>query len=205
MEQEKIDRVMHQLERNGFHPVYFETREEAVAYLLKQFHKGQTVGFGGSMTLKILDIPSKVEEAGGIVIDHSTGATPEEKDVLCKAEGRADLFLSSSNAITEQGFLVNCDGTGNRVAAMIYGPSRVIVVAGKNKICANIDEAMERIETLAAPPNVKRLHLPNPCGKTGHCIDCNSPTRICCAYTILKRPTMGMDFTVVLIGETLGF
>lgn len=205
IEQERIDTVLHHLKVNGFHTVFCETREDAVNYLSGQFHKGQTVGFGGSMTLKSLDIPAKVAEAGAVIIDHSTGATVEERDVLCKAEGRADHFLSSSNAITEQGYLVNCDGRGNRVAAMIFGPGRVIVVAGKNKICKDIEEAMERIETLAAPPNVKRLHLPNPCGETGHCMDCNSPTRICRAYTILKRPAMDMDFTVVLVGETLGF
>ncbi len=201
----RIQEVLKSLEYNGFKAKYFPYRDDAVKYILNSISSGQTVGIGGSMTIKTLDLPSKIEENGGIVLDHSTGATPEEKHKICLAEGRADVFLTSTNALTEKGYLVNCDGKGNRVAAMIFGPRRVILVAGKNKICADIEEAMDRIVNLAAAPNAKRLNLSTPCVSTGRCMDCNSPDRICRAYTILKRPSLGMDFTVVIIGENLGF
>ena len=157
------------------------------------------------MTLKTLDLPAKIRERGGLVLDHSEGKTPEERHAIALEEGRSDVFLSSTNAITEKGYLVNCDGNGNRVSAMIFGPRRVMVIAGKNKICADVDEAMDRIVNLAAPPNAKRLNLATPCVETGRCMDCNSPARICRAYTILKRPSLGLDFTVIIVGENLGF
>ena len=139
------------------------------------------------------------------MLDHGEGKTPEESYEIALAEGRSDVFISSTNAITEKGYLVNCDGRGNRVSAMIFGPRRVVVIAGKNKICADVEEAMDRIVNLAAPPNAKRLNLATPCVETGRCMDCSSPARICRAYTILKRPSLGLDFTVVIVGENLGF
>lgn len=204
-EQTKIDQVVHQLEYNGFHTHYFNYREDAVKFVLEGISPGQTVGLGGSMTLKNLDLPAKLKECGATLLDHSTGKTPEEVQEISLAEGRADIFISSTNAITEKGYLVNCDGKGNRVSAMIFGPRRVVVIAGKNKICADVEEAMDRIVNLAAPPNAKRLNLQTPCVETGRCMDCHSPARICRAYTILKRPSLGLDFTVIIIGENLGF
>lgn len=201
----KIHRVVKNLEHNGFKAQYFPYREDAVKYILNNIATGQTVGIGGSMTIKTLDLPTKIAERGGVVLDHSAAATPEENQKICLAEGRADVFLTSTNALTEKGYLVNCDGKGNRVSAMIFGPRRVLLVAGKNKICTDVDEAMDRIVNLAAAPNAKRLNLSTPCVETGRCMDCNSPDRICRAYTILKRPSLGMDFTVIIIGENLGF
>ncbi|MDO4541410.1 MAG: lactate utilization protein [Bacillota bacterium] len=201
----KISTVIKNLEHNGFKAQYFPYREDAVKYILNSISSGQTVGIGGSMTIKTLDLPTKIAERGGVVLDHSTAKTPEESQKICLAEGRSDVFLTSTNALTEKGYLVNCDGKGNRVSAMIFGPRRVILVAGKNKICDDVDEAMDRIVNLAAAPNAKRLNLSTPCVETGRCMDCNSPDRICRAYTILKRPSLGMDFTVIIIGENLGF
>lgn len=201
----KIHAVVKNLEHNGFKAQYFPYRDDAVKYILNNIATGQTVGIGGSMTIKTLDLPTKIAERGGVVLDHSAASTPDESQKICLAEGRADVFLTSTNALTEKGYLVNCDGKGNRVSAMIFGPRRVILVAGKNKICANVDEAMDRIVNLAAAPNAKRLNLSTPCVETGRCMDCNSPDRICRAYTILKRPSLGMDFTVIIIGENLGF
>lgn len=204
-EKSRIASVVKQLEHNGFRALYFEYREDAVKYITESISVGQKVGIGGSMTIKTLDLPGKIAERGGVILDHSTGATPEERHNISLEEGRADIFISSTNALTEKGYLVNCDGQGNRVSAMIFGPRRVLVVAGKNKICADIEEAMDRIVNLAAPPNAKRLNLTTPCVETGRCMDCNSPDRICRAYTILKRPSLGMDFTVIIVGENLGF
>ena len=116
----------------------------------------------------------------------------------------ADVFLTSANAITEEGELYNVDGNGNRVAAICYGPRSVILVAGVNKIVRDIDEAAARVKRIAAPANAKRLGCKTPCATLGRCIDCNSPGRICRAMSIHMRPLNGARHTVVLIGEELG-
>ena len=115
------------------------------------------------------------------------------------------MFVSGSNAITMEGELVNVDGTGNRVAALTFGPGKTIVIAGYNKIVRDIDEAFARIETHAAPMNNKRLDKPNPCVKSGVCMDCDGDTRLCRAYSILRKRPGGTDFTVIIVGEELGY
>ncbi len=202
----KISEVLQHLEKNGFEALYFEKRQEAEDYILDQIEPGMKVGLGGSMTLKTMDLLNKVEEKGAIGLDHNRlGLTKEEAAEITRQQSESDIFLTSTNALTQKGYLVNCDARGNRVANMIFGPKRAIIVTGKNKICADVEDAMDRIANVAAPPNSKRLKLNNPCVETGRCMDCNSPTRICRAYTILKRKPLAIAMTVVIIGENLGF
>lgn len=194
------------LKKNGFSALYFQSGEEASEFIMKNVKSGDKVGFGGSMTVKKLGIQEKVRSMGGIVLDHGDPIlSPEEKMETMRGELLSDVFLCSSNAVTLEGELVNIDGVGNRVAAMSFGPKKVIVVAGINKICKNEATAFERLEQIAAPKNCVRLNMPNPCTKTGVCMDCKADTRACRIYSVIKRKPMRTDITVVIIGEDFGF
>jgi len=117
----------------------------------------------------------------------------------------ADVYFTSTNAITEKGELYNVDGNGNRVAAMLYGPDKVIIIAGINKIVENIEEAIKRNERVSAPANCKRLNRATPCVKVGHCIDCSSEERICNEYTIIRRQGNKDRIHVIFLNEELGY
>ena len=200
------EKVVKALAKNNFQAYYVANRAEAVSKVLSLIPAGATIGVGGSWTLKELAIPEQLEKLGHEVFDHNRpGLTMEQSVALRHKELSCDVFISSTNAITLDGQLVNTDGSGNRVAAMSFGPKKVIVVVGVNKIVSDLDAAMERIELYAAPINNKRLDRPNPCTVAGVCMDCQGASRICNITTILhKRPPM-IDFHVVVVGEELGF
>lgn len=199
-------KVIEALQKNGFDAVYFSRREEAAQYLLSLIKPGMTVGFGGSVTVKELGIPVSAKEKGAVVLDHGQpGLTPEQILETRRQQLLCDLFLSSVNAVTLNGELVNVDGTGNRVAAMTFGPKQVVAVAGVNKICRSLEDALERIKLVASPMNNKRVGLPNPCATTGVCTDCDSKTRACRIYSVIKKKPFNTNFTVVLVGESLGY
>ena len=200
------EKVVKALAKNNFQAYYVANRAEAVSKVLSLIPAGATIGVGGSWTLKELAIPDQLEKQGHEVFDHNRpGLTMEQSVALRHKELSCDVFISSTNAITLDGQLVNTDGSGNRVAAMSFGPKKVIVVVGVNKIVSDLDAAMERIELYAAPINNKRLDRPNPCTVAGVRRDCQVASRICNNTTILhKRPPM-IDFHVVVVGEELGF
>lgn len=200
------EKVVKALEKNNFQAYYVANRAEAVNKVFSLIPAGATIGVGGSWTLKELAIPEQLEKLGHEVFDHNRpGLTLEQSVALRHKELSCDVFISGTNAITLDGQIVNTDGSGNRVAAMSFGPKKVIVVVGVNKIVSDLDAAMERIELFAAPINNKRLDRPNPCTVSGVCMDCQGPSRICNITTILhKRPPM-IDFHVVIVGEELGF
>jgi hypothetical protein len=199
-------RVVEALKKNGFEAIYLPRREEAATFVLGFVAPGMSVGFGGSATIKELGIAEQARVKGAVILDHGQpGLSPEERQDVRRRELVCDLFLSSTNAITLDGALVNVDGNGNRVAALAFGPKKVIVVAGVNKICNDVAVALERIRAYAAPMNNKRLGLANPCVTTGVCMNCNGKGRICCIYSVLAKRPMSTDFTVVLVGESLGY
>jgi len=194
------------LRRNRFDADFFETREEAAAAVLQFIKPGMQVAFGGSQTARQLELQQRVTEAGAEILDHNApGLSDEEKMEVMRRQQICDLFICSSNAISLQGELFNLDGHGNRVAAMAFGPRRVIVVAGVNKLVTDEEASWERIRTIAAPINFKRLNRPNPCTKTGVCMNCNLPTRGCNIYVATRRKPPMMDFSVFIVNETLGF
>lgn len=200
------EKVVEAFKKNDFNAIYFSTAEEAATFIMDHVKPETKVGFGGSMTINNMGIQDKVEAAGGKVLDHGApGLTMEERLATAREELLSDLFLCSSNAITLDGTLVNIDGMGNRVSAMTFGPKKVIVVAGINKICKDEKAAFERLEGIAAPMNNKRLGIPNPCTKTGTCMNCQSKSRICRAYSVLRKKPMVTDITVVVIGENVGY
>ncbi len=194
------------LKKNGFDAVYVADIQEAAEKVLSYVAKDQTVGFGGSMTVKALRIAEKAKDLGAVILDHNApGLEAEEKMRILRGQLTCDLFVSGSNAVTLDGEIVNIDGTGNRVAALSFGPLKTVVVVGTNKIVRNLEEAWQRIESYAAPMNNKRLSTANPCVKSGKCEDCSSETRICRSYQVLRRRPSRTDFTVVVVGSYLGF
>lgn len=202
----RAQRACAALVKNGFDAVYVKTAEEAADLVMQFVKPGMKLGFGGSMTIKTLGIQDKATQAGAQVLDHNKpGLGVEEKLDILRSQLTCDVFICSANAVTMKGEMLNIDGNGNRVAALTFGPKKNVVVAGANKVVADVDEAWERIEASAAPMNNKRLARPNPCVKAGQCMNCQEPTRICRVYQIIKRRPSLSDYTVILVGEDLGY
>ena len=199
-------RVVKALQKSGFKAEYFSTKEEALIHILDSIPDQAKIGLGGSATLKEIGLIDILDEKKYILYNHNApGLTLEGKTEQRYKQQTCEVFLSSSNAITLKGELVNVDGIGNRVAAMTFGPSKVIIVAGINKVVRDIEEGLQRIRMYAAPLNSKRHELPNPCTKTGQCADCQGTSRICNITTIIHRCPPLTDIEVVVIGENLGF
>lgn len=200
------EKTIANLIKNNFSANYFPSKGEAIEHIFSLISDNATIGVGGSWTVEQLNILTILEEQGHTLFNHNTpGLQPDQILSLRRQQLTSDVFITSTNAITQDGQLVNTDGVGNRVAAMIFGPKRVIVVAGVNKIVENAEQADMRIKTTAAPLNNKRLSKPNPCTKVGKCMNCQLPTRICNVTTVIsKRPALS-DIHIIIIGEELGF
>ncbi len=204
--EERAKRVIEKLVAHDFQALYVKDREAAVAEIWKHIGPQQTIGVGGSVTIRELGILGGLEARGHIVYDHwKPGISRERVLEIRKSQMTADLFLGSVNAVTLNGELVNIDGIGNRVNATIFGPGKVILVIGRNKIVEDVQEAIKRVKNVAAPINAKRLGLDLPCAKLGKCVDCNSPQRICRVIVIHERRPSLTEMLVILVGEELGF
>jgi L-lactate utilization protein LutB len=201
-----LERAASALEKNGMPATVCENREEAVNWLLDCAGFAETVGFGGSMTLAELGLVRLLEETGKTTLVHGRpGLTPEQRRETMQRQLDCDLFFTSTNALTVQGQLVNIDATGNRVGAMAFGPRKVVVVAGVNKVAGDLDAALRRVKEVACPPNARRLGFKTPCAATGSCNDCDSPDRICRITTIVDRRPRATDLSVCLVNEDLGY
>ena len=166
---------------------------------------GSSVTWGGSATLSEAGILEALQNGSYELIDRASAKSPEEARSLYGKIVCADYFLMSTNAFTSDGELVNIDGNGNRVACLISGPAHVIVVTGMNKLTKTVQEAVDRVQTCATPPNCLRLNLNTPCASTGFCADCQSPDSICCQIVVTRRSRQPGRITVVMVGEELGF
>ena len=197
-----MEKVIKALEKNGFVVKFFENKESIKEELLKEIQDGESVGMGGSVTLQELGIYDLLKERGITTYWHWRD---EDKKKALQMSVNSEVYLTSTNALTEDGMLVNLDGTGNRVASMIFGHKRVYVIAGKNKICKDYNDAIYRLEHVAAPLNAKRLNLSTPCVYTGVCSDCDSKDRICKAETTIRRNPNGTKIHVYLVDEELGY
>lgn len=195
------------LGKNGFKGIYFETSETAVSYIKTLMSKSKAIGFGGSMTtLNELGLYDMAKGLGLEVLNHnSSELSAEEKLEIRKRQLTCSLFITSTNAITKDGKIVNIDGVGNRVAAMIFGPDKTLIVVGINKIVKDVESALKRVKEITAPMNAKRLNMNTPCAQTGVCSDCNSPQRICRVTAIIEKKPNFSDIEIVLIGENLGY
>jgi hypothetical protein len=176
-----------------------------MAELWKMIPEGATVGVGGSLTLNQVDLASAIQKRPVKFLNpFAKGLSMEEGDKIRREIFSAEVFIASSNAVTEDGKLFNIDATGNRVGPMIYGPKKVILLCGVNKIVKDLAEAQKKVQEWTAPMNVKRLGYKPPCGQTGQCSDCSSPERICNAYVVLAKKPRRTDYMIFLIGEDLG-
>jgi len=194
------------LKANGFKAVYADNSKEALGKVMSLIPREAKVGIGGSVTVREIGLVDAIDkQSNTIFMDRKRPTDLKEKIKVRKEALTSDVYLTSSNAITLQGQLVNIDGTGNRVSAMIFGPKKVIVVAGANKLVDTIDEALARIKNIACPLNGKRLNLKTPCALTGRCTDCNSPDRMCKVTVILEKKPSLSDITIILVGENLGY
>lgn len=200
------ERLVKALQKNNFEAAYFETGEDAMRYLKDIIPAGITIGIGGSSTSRELGLISYLTEKGCTVYDHNApGLELAEKTELRRKQLTSDLFVTSTNAITLKGELVNRDGIGNRVGAMGFGPKEVLVIAGINKVVSDLDQALDRIRLHAAPINAKRHESATPCVKTGVCQDCQVPGRICNITTIIHKCPFLTKIRVIIIGEDLGY
>lgn len=201
----KIQNTIKALENNNMKGYLASDKDELIRIIDALTTEGDTVSCGGSMTLFETGIIDYLRSGRFDFLDrYKDKLTKDDLKELYRKTFSADVFFTSTNAITENGELYNVDGNGNRIAAMLYGPDKVIVIAGVNKIVKDIDEAISRVRNIAAPANTKRLNKKTPCTVTGKCMDCNSPDRICREYTVIKKPIPNRIF-VVLVNEELGY
>lgn len=202
---ENYDSLVCSLEKRGFTVHTASSRDEALTIVL-DIVGDLKVGFGGSVTAKELGVKEALDNRGNITNTHN-GVTDKTKAELQRRLAKeADYYICSANALTKDGKLINIDGMGNRVAAMIYGPKNVISIIGKNKLVENIDAGIERIHTVACPKNAERLNRNTPCRTSGKCEDCDAPLRMCNVISILEHKTSGVaSFHVVLVDDELGY
>ena len=191
MSEELCKKAVEGLKKRGFESVFVKTAAEAAEIVMKEAESAESVGWGGSESVKALGVRERLAEAGKEIRDH---------------ELVMDLFLLSANALTADGRIVNIDGTGNRVAASINGPKRVVYVVGRNKIVAGgVEEAIARIRRCSCPPNCRRVGKKTPCAATGKCADCDSPDRICKVTAIFDRKPTGVSALAIVVDEDLGY
>ena len=203
--QRMADHLIERLRRRNITACYCPTAEEAVKTMLQLIPKGSSVSWGGSMTIRDTGIVKALHDDGSYqLLDRDLATSPQEaQDIYMKAFG-ADYYLSSANALSEDGQIVNIDGTGNRVAAITFGPKNVIFVVGVNKVAQDVEAALKRARSTSAPINTARFDIDTPCKIDGVCHNCNSADCICNYIHVLRNSPKGKH-QVVIVGENLGY
>ena len=197
--------IIKNLQRRHIEGFYCPTAEEAVRKVSELIEDGSSVTWGGTMTVRDLGIPEALKKRGTLnVLDRDLVVTPEEKQAMYLRAFSVDVYLSSVNAISEDGVIVNIDGNGNRVAAITWGPKKVIFVVGMNKVAQTAEAALARARSTASPINVARFDIKTPCQTDGVCHNCNSTDSICNYVHFLRNSPRGRH-TVVLVGEDFGY
>lgn len=205
----RLAAVQERLEKNNFEAVIVQSSLEAAEYFMEKVLpeiKPKSLSFGGSMTLISTGLLDTLSEVDGleVISPNQPGISLQEKIELRRQGMLVDCYLSGTNALTEDGILVNLDMIGNRVGAITFGPKKVVIFIGRNKLVSDVETAMWRIKDYAAPANAMRLDCKTPCVKTSECADCNSPGRICNSWAITEKSFPKGRITVVLINEELG-
>ena len=209
-----VETVLENLRRNNMAAYYVPTIAEVAPFVEGLLAEGTSVAVGGSVTLKETGVLELLRSGKYTFYDrYADGLTAEQKKDIFFRSFDVDAYLSSANAVTEKGELYNVDGTGNRIAAIAYGPEKVIIVVGVNKIVVDIDEAIKRVKTCAAPPNAKRLGFETYCAHADHCMcvdgsmtdGCAADQRICCSYLISGFQRVKDRIVVILVGEECGY
>lgn len=197
--------IIKNMAKKNMEGYYCATSAEAVEKALSLMPEGASVTWGGSMTLTECGLMDALKTANYELIDRDTAKTPEDSRLMYAKQVMADYYLMSSNAITIDGELLNIDGRANRVSCLCWGPQNVIIIAGMNKVCSDVESAVQRVRNFAAPPNCVRLNRNTPCTQTGKCGDCYSPDCICSQVLITRRSSTPNRIKVILVGEELGY
>jgi len=204
--EKKVERTMKNLHKNNMEAFYVKDEKAVLEKVQELINEGDTVSVGGSMTLFETGIMDMLRSGKYKFLDrYKPGLTKEDIIKIYRDSFSANAYFTSSNAITENGELYNVDGNGNRVAAMLYGPDKVIVVVGINKIVKDVNEAVERNKRIAAPANAKRLDKNTPCAALGYCTECNSPEKICREYVLIASQGNKDRIKVIIVGKEFGY
>lgn len=200
------EKLVKNLKRRNIEAFYCPTAQEAVSKVMELIADGSSVTWGGSMTVRDLGIPQALKDRGTLeVLDRDVVTDNAEKQQMYLRAFSADVFLSSANAISEDGVIVNIDGNGNRVAAISWGPKKVIFIIGLNKVAPTVETAIARARSTASPINAQRFDIATPCHVDGMCHNCNSPESICSYIHLLRNSRNQGRHVVVLVGEDYGY
>jgi hypothetical protein len=203
--EKQVERTIQALKKNNFEALYVSDSKAALEEVMKRIPDGASVGIGGSVTLAQIGLLDALKNRKiQLIWPFQQARSDEERLELIRKSFSADVFLSSTNAVTEDGKLFNVDASGNRVGAMFIGPQKTIIICGVNKIVKDLEAAETRVREWAAPQNAKRLKRKTPCVETGVCSDCSSPDRICNIYVTLAKKPARTEVIVILVGENLG-
>ena len=195
-------KIIKGLESRNMSGYYAATKEKALETALSLIPEGSSVTMGGAMSAHEIGLVDALKKGNYQFIDRDKAA---DKRAAMLAAYDADVFLSSANAMTDDGILVNIDGNANRVSAICQGPRKVVFIVGMNKVCVDLDSAMKRARNVAAPINAQRFGLSTPCAKTGKCMDCKSPDTICCQFLVTRFSRHPGRIHVILVDGSLGF
>ena len=195
-------KVIRGLQSRNMSGYYAADKEEALRKALELIPEGSSVTMGGGMSVHEIGLTAALKQGNYNFIDRDAY---EDKRAAMLAAYDADVFLSSANAMSDDGVLINIDGNANRVSAIAQGPKKVVFIVGMNKVCADVDSAMKRARNVAAPINTQRFGLSTPCSKTGSCMNCKSPDTICCQILITRFSRHKDRIHVILVNDSLGF
>ncbi|MFW5988106.1 MAG: lactate utilization protein [bacterium] len=201
----KAEDLIKNFKKRNIEACFVEDAEAARNKVLELIKENFTVSWGGSKSLVEINVFDELKTGNYRLFDRATAKNSEETAKIYHQALSADYYLMSSNAITQTGKLVNVDGNGNRLAALIYGPKNVIIVAGMNKVTIDEESALKRVRNQAAPANSIRLNQKTPCAKIGYCDSCQIEDTICCQTVITRRSRHNDRIKVILVGEELGF
>ena len=199
------NRVVKNLESRNMEAYFVKTKEEALKKALELIPEGSSISWGGTASAKEIGLLDAVHEGNYEVYDREEARTPELRNEIAHKALDCDFFIGSTNALAENGVMVNIDGNANRVAAFAFGPKNVLLIVGMNKVVKSEEDAMSRARNEAAPINAQRFGLDTPCSKNGMCYDCKSPDCICCQILITRYSRVAKRIKVILVDENLGF
>lgn len=205
MRQEVIDRLKESLSDRNISFNYYDNRDRLMEDLIELTNSFDTIGIGNSKTLKVLGVSELMKEMGKNVLDKTQASTKEESKRIKREALLSDCYISSCNAISLEGEIINIDHSGNRVAAITYGPERVIIVVGKNKLADNEKDGINRALTIATPLNARRANIKSPCSLGKGCVECSPETRVCNYISIMRGQTKKGRMYVMMVNEELGF
>lgn len=199
------NRVVKNLESRNMEAYFVKTKEEALKKALELIPEESSISWGGTASAKEIGLLDAVHEGNYEVYDREEAQTPELKNEIAHKALDCDFFIGSTNALAENGVMINIDGNANRVAAFAFGPKNVLLIVGMNKVVKSEEDAMSRARNEAAPINAQRFGLDTPCSKNGMCYDCKSPDCICCQILITRYSRVVKRIKVILVDENLGF